>query len=235
METFLFVHGAFQGGWVWKYVSTELAQQGHQTHAPTLSGCGYLSNGFKKGIGLTNYIQDVTNYLFFHDLQDVVMVAHSYSGMVAAAAAMRSSSMVKRLVFVDSIIPEQGRSFADMSGEAFRHMLDSNRVDGWKIKPWPLQVFGVPKEKAEWFGPRLREFPEAAFTTPFPDDFDTGVVPASFIGCSNTANKVIREMETKARSLGWPVASLASAHSPMTTHPIELAGLLVAAAKGGNT
>lgn len=226
MASFVLVHGAFQGGWVWKDVVARLQTAGHDAHAPTLSGCGYLSNGFREGLGLHAYIQDVASYLFYHDLVDVILVGHSYSGMVCAAAASRMPQMIRRMVFVDAVIPESNRSFADLGGEAFRAMLDAHRAGDWKVNPWPLPVFGVPEARADWFAPRLRPFPEAAFTTPFPGEFDPELTPGAFVACAGTRNPLIKKMAGKAKDLGWPVESLDSDHSPMTTHPEQLADVL---------
>lgn len=226
MASFVLVHGAFQGGWVWKDVVARLQAAGHDAHVPTLSGCGYLSNGFKEGLGLHAYIQDVSNYFFFHDLTDVILVAHSYSGMVCAAVAQRMPQLIRRLVFVDAVIPESNRSFADLGGEAFQSMLEVHRTANWKVRPWPLPVFGVPENRADWFAPRLRDFPEAAFTALFPGEFDPGSVSSAFVACGATRNPLIRSMADRAGQLGWPVSSLDSDHSPMTTHPAQLADLL---------
>ena len=230
MATFVLVHGAFQGGWVWNEVAKILGTYGHETHAPTLSGCGYLSDGLRQGIDLHTHIQDVSNYLHYHDLRDVILVAHSYSGMVCAAAALRAPLLVRRVIFVDAVIPDSNSSFAHMAGEAFNAMLDCHRVGGWKVKPWPLNAFGVPEHTSSWFGVRLREFPEAAFTTPFPGEFEANAMDAAYIDCSKTANRFISSMAEKAAGLGWPLSRLDSDHSPMTTNPAGLAAHLHEAA-----
>jgi len=226
MATYVLVHGAFQGGWVWRDVARQLAAQGHDVHAPTLSGCGHLHHGLRKGVDLHTYVQDILNYLQFEELRDVVLVAHSYSGMVCGAAAMRVPHLIRRLVFADAVIPQSDTPFADMMGEVFRHLLDSHTVGGWRVKPWPAHVFGVPEDRAAWFMARACEFPLAAFTTPFPGEFDPKVVEGACITCTATANRVINAMADKAALLGWPVLPLAANHSPMTTHPAELAALL---------
>ncbi|MGE4299673.1 MAG: alpha/beta fold hydrolase [Desulfovibrionaceae bacterium] len=233
MATFVLVHGAFQGGWVWRDVARELAGMGHEAHTPTLSGCGHLHHGFRQGIDLHTYVLDVLNYLQFEALRDVVLVAHSYSGMVCGAVAMCVPHLIRRLVFADAVIPASQTSFAAMAGEAFRHVLDSHTVGGWKVKPWALPMFGVPESKAEWFGARVCEFPLAAFTEPLPGEFDPRVVDGACITCTNTANRFINAMADKAFGLGWPVSSLESNHSPMTTHPHELAVLLHETAREG--
>ncbi|WP_027185993.1 alpha/beta fold hydrolase [Desulfovibrio inopinatus] len=226
MAKFLFVHGAFQGAWVWREVSDILQSMGHETHIPTLSGCGYLHHGGREGIDLNTFIQDISNYIYFEELDDVVLVGHSYSGLICGAIMMGTPHLLHQAILVDTIIPQSNRSFVDTAGEAFRHMLESHRVGNWKIKPWPLNVFGVPESRGPWFSARLCDFPESAFLTPFPSEFDPTCVPVSFITCTATASPFIRAMAGKARSFGWSVTELNSGHCPMVTHPQELAAML---------
>lgn len=234
MATFVFVHGAFQGGWVWKDVVNALRAMGHDAHAPTLSGCGYLHHGLREGVGLHSYIQDVVNYLDFMDLSDVTLVGHSYSGLICGAVMMRTPNRLRKAVLVDTLIPEPNRSFAETAGEAFQHMLEGNRVNGWKVAPWPVKVFGVPEDKAPWFQKRLCEFPHAAFTTPFPGEFEPSLVDTAFITCGKTLSPFIRAMAERAKAYGWKVDELAeSGHCPMVTHPQELTDLLLAAVGEG--
>jgi len=231
MATFVLAHGAFQGGWVWRDVARRLRGAGHEVHTPTFSGCGHLHHGAREGLGLHAYIQDLGDYLQFEGLEDVVLAAHSFSGMVLGGAMMRVPRLIAQAVFVDGVIPEAGRSFADTAGDAFRHMLESHRLGSWKVRPWALPMFGVPEERAAWFKPRLCDFPVAAFLTPFPGEFDPTAVPAAYLSCRNTASPFIRAMALKARGLGWPVAELESGHCPMVTCPDALAAQLDALAE----
>jgi len=227
MSTFLFVHGAFQGGWVWRQAADKLARNGHDVHAPTLSGCGYLNRNGADGSDLTAFIDEVVGYVEMEDLEDFVLVAHSFSGMICGAVMMRIPEQIRHAVFVDAIIPEPGRSFADIGGEPFRQMLEKHRRENGTIAPWPLPVFGVNGEGTAWFAPRLRPFSGQAFTTPFPDPFDPHRTPASYISCQETMSPFIRAMAAKAEEYGWPKMTLASGHCPMVTCPDELVKALV--------
>jgi len=231
MATIVLVHGAFQGGWVWREVAALLRSQGHAVHTPTLTGCGHLHHGARENAGLHAYINDVTDYLFYEGLEDVVLAGHSFSGLVLGGVAARAARLLRRAVFVDAVIPESDRSFVDVAGEAFRHMLEGNRVNGGRIRPWALKVFGVPAEREDWFKPRLCDFPAAAFLTPFPGEFDPAAVDAAYVTCRNTASPFIRAMAAKARGLDWPVSELDSGHCPMVTCPEALAARLDALAQ----
>lgn len=227
MSTFLFVHGAFQGGWVWRQVAGILARNGHDVHTPTLSGCGYLSPVKADWGDLGTYIDEVVRYVEMEDLTNVILVAHSFSGMICSAVMMRTPARIRHAVFVDAMIPEQGRSFADIAGEPFMQMLQKHRSEDGSIAPWPLPVFGVNGDGAQWFAPRLRPFPGQAFTSPFPDPFDPHRVRTSYISCQETMSPFIRAMAGKAGEYGWPMLALNSGHCPMVTCPANLVKAIV--------
>src|SRR3954469_14921972 len=80
--TFLLVHGAWHGGWCWKKLTPLLRAAGHQVCAPTLTGLGERAHLLAPEVDLTTHIKDITAVLEYEDLQDVVLVGHSYAGMV---------------------------------------------------------------------------------------------------------------------------------------------------------
>lgn len=223
METFLFVHGAFQGGWVWCKVADLLRTRGHDVHTPTLSGCGYLTGMGHQESDLHVLINDIRGYIEFEDLSDVILVAHSFSGMICGALMMQIPERILHAVFVDAIIPEEQRSFLDMAGEPFQLMLEEHRLADGSVKPWPLQVFGVTGPESTWFLDRLRPFSYRAFHTPFPSAFDPCRVPTSFISCRETISPFIRRMADKAKANGWPLMEINTGHCPMVTAPVNLA------------
>lgn len=257
MATFVFVHGAFQGGWVWRQVAGLLQEQGHKVHTPTYSGCGYLfaedattenfktladekTSGLKKGPGsvspgfgphpcpdLNTHIREMGRYLEFEDLEDCILVGHSFSGMICGALMMRFPQRIRQVISVDAVIPTSNCSFIDLAGEQFAQMLKQHQIDDALIRPWPVKVFGVEGSMTNWFESRLRPFPLGSFNTAFPGEFDPAVRPISHITCLNTMSPFIRAMAGKARELSWPVYELDSAHCPMITCPEALTTLLL--------
>lgn len=258
MATFLFVHGAFQGGWVWRKVIPILQHQGHVVHAPTLSGCGYLfqnphlesdvktyikkeasyletvSGSFHPiaddlpGYDLQVYINDVVKYMAMEVLNEVILVGHSYSGMICGALMMQYPEYIRQSIFIDAIIPESDRSFADIAGEPFRQMLDQHRLGHDQIRPWPVKVFGIPEAQTALFESCLRPFPCQAFHANFPGMFDPAIKEISYISCLHTKSPFIRTMADRARGNSWPVYELEAGHSPMITCPEALASMLMA-------
>lgn len=226
MATFLMVHGAFQGGWVWQKVSAILQQHGHVVHTPTLTGCGYL-HPEKQPTDLATYLADIGRYMDFENLNNILLVGHSFSGMICGALIMQAAQRIHQAIFVDAMIPESNRSFVAIAGEPFRQMLNRHLLENDLVKPWQAQVFGIAGAEATWFESRLRPFPLRPFHSNFPGIFDPTLIPACFISCRQTMSPFIRAMAIKATELSWPVHELDTGHCPMITCPDALADLLI--------
>ncbi|MGB3337015.1 MAG: alpha/beta hydrolase [Devosia sp.] len=117
MTTFVVVHGAWAGAWGWDQVAERLRARGHRVHVPTLSGLGERAHLAHLPINLTTHIDDIINEMIWHELSDVVLVAHSYGGFVATGVVERDADRVASIVYLDAFIPEDGQSFADIMGE----------------------------------------------------------------------------------------------------------------------
>ncbi|MGE4559049.1 MAG: alpha/beta fold hydrolase [Desulfobulbus sp.] len=228
MASFVFVHGAFQGGWVWQKLAPLLCAQGHQVYTPTLSGCAYLANEDTAKVDLDRLIADISTYIELEDLNDFILVGHSFSGLICGGLMMRYPERIRQTIFVDAIIPQSARSFVDIAGEQFAQMLEHHRLPDGLIRPWPAKVFGIPQEKASWFEQRLRLFSHQCFLDPFPEAFDPHRVPISYITCTETMSPFIRAMVGKAEKNDWPLSSLTTGHCPMITCPDDLASLMLA-------
>lgn len=116
MTTFVMVHGAWAGAWGWDRVAERLRAKGHRVHVPTLSGLGERSHLATMPITLTTHIDDIVNEMVWHDLTDVVLVAHSYGGFVATGVVERIKERIASIVYLDAFIPEDDQSFEDIMG-----------------------------------------------------------------------------------------------------------------------
>lgn len=226
MATFVLVHGAFQGGWVWGRVDEALAELGHVVHRPTLSGCGLHRGQPGTGAGLGMFAQEIVQYLKDECLINVTLVGHSYAGLICSAVAGMLPDVVSRLILVDGVLPVAGKSFADMGGEPFAQMLEAHAVAGGLVRPWPLESFGVPSESARWFEGRLGMFPMAAFTERYPSGLGAGSASRAYISCIPAKSPLLRAMAARAEAEGWEVHALMSGHCAMVAAPLELAGQL---------
>ena len=232
MATFVCIHGAFQGGWVWKDTARTLAALGHTALAPTLSGCGHHAHAIMgPGLGLEAFRRDVTSFCALEDLYDAILVAHSYSGLVCAAAMAELAPRLAATVYVDALLPLPGRSFAEMAGAPFQAMLAARVRDGWLVNPWEAPMFGVAgDERAQWFLSRLFPFPLAAFTdatapgeTEFPQH-------RHYVRCTANPNPMLAANAARAEGLGFTMHAIDAGHCPQITAPVELARVLASIA-----
>jgi len=114
MATYVLVHGAYQGGWIWKPVVERLRTAGHQVHAPTLDGCAERHHLVRPGITVATHAQEIAQLLFYEDLARVVLVGTSSGGMVICKAAELARDRIGRLVFVDALALMPGERVGDI-------------------------------------------------------------------------------------------------------------------------
>lgn len=129
MATFVLVHGAWQGGWGYAKVARLLRQQGHDVFQVTLTGLGERSHLAHPGITLSTHITDVVNTFEYEDLTDVILVGHSYGGMVITGVSAKVAERIRTLVYLDAFLPADGQALWDIvpdDGKAF--YIDSQRT-----------------------------------------------------------------------------------------------------------
>ena len=102
MATFVLVPGFWLGAWAWRAVTDDLRGRGHDVYPLSLTGLGERVHLARPDIDLDTHVTDVVNLLRYEDLRNVVLVGHSYGGLVVTAAADREPSRVSRLVYVDT-------------------------------------------------------------------------------------------------------------------------------------
>ncbi len=110
MATFVLVHGGWAGSVVWRQLAPRLRKAGHEVYAPTLTGIGARKHLLNREIDLDTHIQDVIGVIDDADLSDIVLVGHSYGGMVISGVADRVPEKVASLVYLDAFVPENGQS-----------------------------------------------------------------------------------------------------------------------------
>ena len=172
MATYVLVHGGGHGGWCYQPVARGLRAQGHEVHAPSLTGCGDRQHLFRSDVDLECHITDVTNLVEFEDLRDVILVGHSYGGMVITGVADRAPDRIGHLVYLDAATPTNGQSLADLAGRAmFFARANSRIVDGVELCLFPTEetipIYGVvDSETVDWMRPRLTPQPWRCFEQP---------------------------------------------------------------------
>ena len=130
--TYVIVHGAWGGGWDWKPVDRLLVADGHEVYRPTLTGQGEHSNLASPDLDLDTHIQDIVNLILWEDLHDVVLVGHSYGGMVITGVADRVPDRIKHLVYIDALLPQNGENVNAVIAERIKQPIK----DGFITAPW---------------------------------------------------------------------------------------------------
>ena len=114
MTDIVLIHGAYQGGWIWKLVAERLRAKGHNVFTPTLDGCAERAAALRPGIDTETHGEEIARLLWFHDLRNVVLVGSSSGGMVMAAAAERARDRIARVVFADALALFDGEKIRDI-------------------------------------------------------------------------------------------------------------------------
>jgi pimeloyl-ACP methyl ester carboxylesterase len=239
MSTLVLVHGAWHGGWCWRHLATLLRAAGHQVHNPTLTGLGersHLRTPLETGVGLDTHIQDVANVLEYEDLRDVVLVGHSYAGMVISEAGV--DPKVAGLVYVAARAPDAGEDYPALTKKfpTAPASLGLTHAGGFA----QLSEAAFLRDFANGVDP-VRARALYAVQGPIADTlFDSRTTQAawrskpSFYAVSRNDRTTNPDLERfLARRMKATTIELDSGHLSLVTHPREIAGLILRAARGG--
>src|SRR5918996_4023353 len=148
MATYVLVHGGGHGGWCYGKVAPILRAAGHDVYTPTMTGVGERSHLVGSDVDLDLHIRDITAVLHYEDLRDVILVGHSYGGMVITGVADRAADRIGRLVYLDAANPVNGQSLVDVAGPIIEAVRPAGRVvDGVELVLFPSaedgRLYGV--------------------------------------------------------------------------------------------
>ncbi|WP_326943669.1 alpha/beta hydrolase [Amycolatopsis sp. NBC_01307] len=229
MTTFLLVHGAWHSGRSWDRVVPLLEAAGHRAFAPSLTGYGDKAHLLAPDVGLGTHVDDIAGLIEDEQLDDVVLVGHSYAGMVVSGAANRVPERIAHLVYLDAMVPEDGETAIDVMPIS-KQLVDA-AVDGWRVPPLPelpppLGLFGVTDpDDVAWLRSMLSDQPVRCLTEPVRlDDPAVRAIPRTHIHCVAGRPEGITRRPVPA---GERVRELPTGHDCMITMPAELAGLLL--------
>lgn len=228
---FVLVHGAWHGGWSWQKVSADLRENGAIVYTPTLSGLGEHKNTLNRNIDLNTHIEDIVNLIVMEDLQDVVLVGHSYAGAVIAGVADKIPERLNKLVFLDALIIRNGQSLLSQTPQdnQVATAKAAEKDSGLSIPFWPAEVFAVTDPKdIKWVNERLTAQPYKTFTQPLVLNNPLGNhLPLFYIACINPMLPPVKRFADEAKNdKSWHYYSLNTGHDAMITTPGKLAALL---------
>ena len=237
MATYVLVHGGAHGGWCYQRIKPILQAAGHEVYAPTMTGLGERSHLLSPTIDLETHITDIAAVLQYEDLHDVILVGHSYGGMVITGVADRAADRVGRLVYLDAANPVNGQSLVDVAGPVIEATRPLGRVvDGVELvllpSPQAGTFYGVtdPGDLA-WMAARLAGHPWKSFEQrlELANEAALWAIPQYHIVCTSTLATRDPELMNKARNEGrlW---SIDTGHDLMITEPQLVADALLAVA-----
>jgi pimeloyl-ACP methyl ester carboxylesterase len=167
-QTIVLVHGAWHGGWCYRRVADLLRRSGYRVYTPTLTGLGERSHLLSRSINLATHIADITNMIRWEDLQRIILVGHSYGGMVVTGVADAMSDRVSALVYLDAFLPTAGKSFHDILpteiAEAQVH--GASAGNGFSVPPIPAAAFNVNEADRQWVDALCTPHPLGTLTQP---------------------------------------------------------------------
>jgi pimeloyl-ACP methyl ester carboxylesterase len=236
MATILVAHGAWSAGWAWNKMHPLMSARGHRLVTPTYTGIGERAHLAHPGIDLDAHVADLLAVLHYEDLRDVILLGHSYGGMVATGVAERAPERLAQRVYLDAFVPRDGEALQDLvspdTREAHRKSV-TEQGEGWRIPPNPVPDDTSAADRA-WIEPRRVMQPLATFAQPLRLSGAGDDLPRSYIYCTRAApGDVFRQFAERARSEpGWRCYDLDASHSPNITAPEALADLLAAIAGG---
>lgn len=234
MANYVLVHGMWHGGWCWRTVARTLRNAGHEVYTPTLTGMGERAHLISPMAGVNLHVEDVVNVVRYEDLHDVVLVGHSYGGMVITGVAGRIPERLATLVYLDAYVPTDGQSGLDLRGpEANRHTLE--QVDsegaGWRMPPPPVEKFRVKSDEARmWVRQHLCEAALQGFSEPvrIKREWTGSRVYVRATDCPWAPFDALYQRALQEG--GWQAHLVTGGHDLMVDAPDEIAGILLSLA-----
>lgn len=216
------VHGAWAGGWQMKRTAALLEAKGWQVHRPSMSGMGEHFNTSRPDIGLGTHIDDIVNYILFEDLHDVILLGHSYGGMVVTGVADRIPERIARLVYLDAMLPETGENVLGIRKTGSLPIEPATRdgfIAPWWVKPGRLPPVDVPQPLKTFTEPIVLKNQSAA-----------AKIPATYILTVDPGKKPEDDdffpFAERARARGWKVIIMEADHVPQWRKPEATAEIL---------
>ncbi len=237
MAPFLLMHGGGMGGWTWKFVREILEAKGHKVFTPTFTGFGERSHLIGRDVGVETHVTDIVNVLHYEDLTDVILVAHSYAGTVAPGVVAQAGDRIKRVIYLDAIIPYKGERIASLLGFASEDdmigldaMLDAgegpigsgvHEQQRAMAKDHPHMMSA---ERQDWLLDHLSDQPMRATCCAIAVGAESITLPVDYIAAKHT---IMTAMHDRARSLGWPVHDHPGDHAFNVGDPEGVADMIL--------
>ena len=228
MATFVVVHGAWGGSHGFRSLRRLLQQAGNEVFTPCLTGQGERSHLARPDINLSTHVQDVVNAIWYEDLTDIVLVGHSYGGMVVTAVADQVPERIQHLVFLDAFQPADGQSLYSIARGPNN---SAPADDDWRVAP-PVRKEAPNDPEVQWARPRRHAQSRATFeeAVKLSRPLEERSFTLTYLVASERADPMSHFDQTAERLRGnprWTVRQLPGGHNMQMTHPKELADMLL--------
>jgi pimeloyl-ACP methyl ester carboxylesterase len=228
MATYVLVHGAYQGGWIWKPVAQRLRAAGHEVYAPTLEGCAERHDQVRVGITVGTHAHEVARLLFYEDLKDVVLVGTSSGGMVICRVAELAEDRIARLVFVDALALLPAERVADIVSRPNANVVTEMTTAPTRADAEGRMFADLEPATRAWALARYTPHPVDALEAPMaPSNFWERPWKAAVIRCRQARNPPESHQRRTAERLKASYTEMDTGHYPMVSQPDELARLLM--------
>ncbi len=230
MATYVLVHGSFQGGWIWKPLAAKLRAAGHEVYHPTLDGCAERAGAIRPEITLDTQGKEVSGLLLYEDLKDVIMAGTSSGGMVVARAAEMAPDRVRRLVFIDALVPIPNETVSTINGRPAYP--GSELTYGLKPEEVQAKAFAdLPANIRPWAVARYTRHPR----TPTEEAVDLKEFwgrkwQVDVLNCKRSEHPPEAHQRRTAERLGGKYSEIDAGHYPMLSDTDEIAKYLLAMA-----
>jgi pimeloyl-ACP methyl ester carboxylesterase len=222
MATIVLAHGAWSAAWAWKKMRPRFAAAGHTFFSPTYTGLGERAHLARPDIDLSTHVQDVVSVLEIEDLRDIVLIGHSYGGMVATGVADRAAERIRCAIYLDAFAPRDGQCLFDLlgpQGEANMRAGATRDGDGWKIPPIPAPPDTSPEDVA-WTAPRRKPQPIKTFEEKIRLRSPSFPARHYIYARKFRPGDVFLQFAERARNEpGWTCREIEASHNPHITCP----------------
>ncbi|UWR13392.1 alpha/beta hydrolase [Sulfitobacter mediterraneus] len=231
MSTFVLVHGAWHGGWCWAALERVLRDMGHDTHAPTLTGLGERSHLTTPDIDADTHVTDICNTIKWRELSDIVLVGHSYGGMVVTGVAGQMPERIRSMVYLDAMVPEESgvSLFSKANPERMAAFEKELEGGGFTLKPDLFDAWSDDPETIEWLKSKCTPHPVGCFRNGVTlTGRETEIAHKLYILAERNKPSAFWAEHEKVRGRGgWQTTKLPTKHDAMVEAPEVLARLLV--------
>jgi pimeloyl-ACP methyl ester carboxylesterase len=230
-KTFVLVHGGFGGGWVWRRVADLLEKAGHKVFTPTLTGLGERSHLLNAQVNLTTHVTDIASVIKWERLEDIVLVGHSYGGVVITGVAERAEMAIASIVFLDAFVPENGQALADIALGAAGLVRTATERGQIAVPPFSAESFRVNEKDRAWVDAMCTPQPIATFTEKLlAEGARERIARKTYVRVSGYPNAALDAAYAKCRSTpGWRTHEMPCGHYAMVDMPDGVADILLKA------